>query len=348
MRVAGSAAVASRVPSDRAPRSDDAAPPPSVHARAAAAAFGLDPERLERLGAFVSEVVTGADDRGSVVIKVMDPGHRTQVEVLAEIDWLLALREAGVPVAEPYATPQQGYVPVVGNPPRLAVAYRRSPGRHLAPPDWTADLVRAHGRLLGRLQMHTRRWRLPPGRSRLGWLDHATLARAPQALPDDRAFLAAVAEVDARVRAHVPTPADHVGLVHADLHAWNVLVDDHGTLTAIDFDDAVVGPYLFDLSIPLYYAVTTRRDADPAEVADAFLGPYLEGFDAVAVRPPGDAEAVAALLSMRRADLAVAVQLEIPPERWTDELRATSARLRERAVARDEVVPLSVLRKHFG
>lgn len=323
-------------------------PAPSVHARAAATAFGLDPDGIERLGAFVSEVVSGADDRGPVVIKVMDPGHRTRVEALAEVEWLLALREEGIPVAEPLATPDGGHVPSIGNPARLAVAYRRSPGRHVAPEDWTPELMRAHGQLLGRLQTHTRRWRLPPGRTRLGWLDHATLARAPQALPDDATFLAAVADVDARIRATVPTPADHVGLVHADLHAWNVLVDDDGTLTAIDFDDGVVGPYLFDLSIPLYYAVTTQRDADPAEVADAFLGPYLEGFDAVAPRPPGGADAVAALLSMRQADLAVAVHLEIPPERWTDELRATAARLCDRTKARAEVVPLEVLRKHFG
>lgn len=167
-------------------------------------------------------------------------------------------------------------------------------------------------------------------------------------MPDDAAFLAAVAEVDARVRALVPTPADQVGLVHADLHAWNLLVDEAGGLTAIDFDDAVIGPYLFDLSIPLYYAVATRRADDPGEVADAFLGPYLDGFDAEAPRPPGGAEAVAALLAMRQADLAVAVHLEVPPQRWDDELRRAALRLRDRTTARHELVPVSVLRAHFG
>jgi len=324
------------------------APPPSEAAREVAPAFGIDPDRLKGLGAFVSEVLAADTGDGPVILKVMDPGHRSVAEARAEIDWQRALRESGVSVAETLRTVDGRDLVEWGDPPRIVLAYRRSPGRHLEPGDWTPAAFEAHGRLLGRMQAHARGWRLPPGRRRDGWLDHRALERAPEALPDDAEFLAAAAEVAARVRAHVPTPDAHVGLIHADLHAWNVLVDDAGELTAIDFDDAVIGPYLYDLAMPLYYAVATRREEDPGEVADAFLAPFLAGFDAVAPRPPGGAEGIAALLAMRASDLAIFVHLEVPEERWDDHLRTAALRLRDRTVARHELVPMDVLRRHFG
>lgn len=314
----------------------------------AAATFGIDPDGLVSLGAFVSEVWAGRGPDGAVVLKVMDSGHRTLAQAQAEVAWQRALRRSGVSVSEPLASLGGTYVEAVGRPERLAVAYRRAPGRHLDPGAWSDADFRTHGELVGSLQVHARSWRMPAGLERPDWLGYATLDRAPVVLRDDPETVAAVAEVAERVRVHVPTPDDHVGVIHADLHAANVLVDDAGRLTAIDFDDMVVGPYLYDLAMPLYYAVATRRGEEPADVADAFLGPYLEGFDAVAPRPPGDAEAMAALLAMRQADLTVAVHIEIPEERWDDQLRATVARLRERTVARHEVVPVEVLRRYFG
>jgi Ser/Thr protein kinase RdoA (MazF antagonist) len=322
--------------------------PPSDVARQVAPAYGIDPDRLESAGAYVAEVLHADGPNGPVVLKVMDPGHRSVEEVHAEIDWQRALTAAGIPVAQPLPTRDGQDLVVAGDPPRIAVAYRRSAGRHLAPAEWTPELFWAHGRLLGRMQAHARGWSLPAGRRRDGWLDHRALQRAPEALPGDAAFLGAAAEVAARVREDVPTPAAHVGLIHADLHAWNVLVDEDGDLTAIDFDDAVIGPYLYDLAMPLYYAVTTRRDEDPGEVADAFLSSFLAGFDAVAPRPPGGAAGIAALLAMRQCDLAIFVRLEVPPERWDDHLTAAARRLRDQVVARHEVVPMEVVRRHFG
>ena len=320
---------------------------PSDAARRLAPRFGLDAEHLESLDGFESEVLVAHGLDGEAIVKLMAPAHRTPDEVRAEIDWLLALRAAAVSVARPLPASDGAWLVTEGDPPLIAVAYERSPGRHLPPDAWTPDLFYAHGVLVGRLQAHARSWS-SAGPRRAGWLDHQALDRAPEALPGDAAFLEGVAEVAKRVAAAVPQGAADVGLIHADLHAWNVLVDEAGTLTAIDFDDAVVGPYLYDLAVPLYYAVTTRPELAPSEAAETFLRPYLAGFDAVAPRPAGGADAVAALLAMRQADLAIFVRLDVPEARWDDGLRAAARRLRDRTAARHEVVPLEVLRRHFG
>lgn len=319
----------------------------SAAARRLAPRFGLDADRLERLGAFESEVLAADGVAGPVILKVIDPTHRTPDEVRAEIDWLLALREAGIPAALPLPAGDGAWLALDGDPPTIAVAYERTPGRHLPPAEWTPEFFRLHGELVGRLQAHTRGWkRLGPRRR--GWLDAHSLARVADVLPDEADFLEATAEIVERVDATVPLAPADLGLLHADLHPGNLLVDDEGRLTAIDFDDAVVGPYLYDLAVPLYYAVAMRPDQDPGVAADGFLRSYLAGFDAVAPRPAGGADAVAAILAMRQADLAVFLRLNVPDADRADGLRAVAQRLWDRTAARHELVPRAVLRAHFG
>lgn len=321
--------------------------PASPVARRLAPRFGFDPDRLVRLDAIENEVLAAEGALGQGILRVMEPGHRSLDEVRAELDWLQALAAAALPVARPLPSRDGAYLVTDGDPPWVGVAFERAPGRHLAPDEWTPALFRAHGALVGRLQAHARSW-TPSGPRRRPWLDLYSLSRAREAFADDTVCLEAVAEVGLHVARVVPQDEADVGLVHGDLHAWNVLVDDAGGLTAIDFDDAVVGPYLYDLVIPLCDAVTTRHAQEPGVVADAFLGPYLVGFDAVAPRPAGGAAAVAALLALRQADLAIFVQLVVSVERMDPELRSAAKRLRDAIARRDEVVPLAVLRRHFG
>jgi len=81
---------------------------------AAARLFGADPEALTGLGAFESDVYRFDGPHGPAVLKVMPQGHRSASQVRGEVDWLLALVEAGVPVARPvpslrpHATPLPG------------------------------------------------------------------------------------------------------------------------------------------------------------------------------------------------------------------------------------------------
>ena len=137
-------------------------PAPSAVARRLAPRFGFDPDGLESLGAFESEVLAVEGATGPAILKVIDPTHRTPDEVQAEIDWLLALREAGIPAARPRAACDGAWLALEGDPPTVAVAFERTAGRHLAPGEWTPDLFRAHGELVGRLQAHARGW-TPPG-----------------------------------------------------------------------------------------------------------------------------------------------------------------------------------------
>ncbi len=263
----------------------------------------------------------------------------------AEVEWLQSLMEAGVPVAEPLATTDGRWVVELSEPAQVLVAFRRAPGVMVQPDEWTEARLESWGALLGRLQAHGRAFR-PEGEPRRTLLERSNLHLAAEALPDDPAFLRAVGEL----RGAAENLLDHgqdSGLVHADLHSGNVLLHEE-RWTAIDFDDSGYGAYAFDLAMPLYYAIQAQPGRNAADAAASFLPPFLRGFRRHAPDPGGGTEAVAQALTLRDAELVIALHLKLPPEAWTDGLHALEKALRSRVTAGRWVLGPATLRRWFG
>ena len=65
---------------------------------------------------------------------------------------------------------------------------------------------------------------------------------------------------------------DNYSMIHADLHAWNLLIEDD-QVTVIDFDDAGFGWHIYETAVSLF-SIAGRPDAD--RIRDA----YVEGYRA--------------------------------------------------------------------
>jgi aminoglycoside/choline kinase family phosphotransferase len=76
-------------------------------------------------------------------------------------------------------------------------------------------------------------------------------ATAPRAAGSDPEIAAALARLGDAIA------AQPLVLMHRDYHAWNLHVDPHGRLRVIDFQDALLGPALYDLA-----SLCTDRDSD--------------------------------------------------------------------------------------
>ena len=66
--------------------------------------------------------------------------------------------------------------------------------------------------------------------------------------PAEAAVLARLDEALRHRLAAFGTGSDRYGLVHADTRLANLLVDDDGGVSVIDFDDCGFGWYLYDLA----------------------------------------------------------------------------------------------------
>ena len=234
--------------------------------------------------------VTEAGSGRAFALRLHRPGYNSLAELESERAWTAALAAAGIRVQEPVLTRSGEHFVAVSmgtaGPDRFAGMTRWVAGTPLC--DRLGDcggLATRHGafRAIGRLAaaMHAQSdaWTPPPGFTRpvldvdglLGdsplwgrFWEHGALSRGERDI-----LLAARACLRERLEAY---GQHRFGLIHADLHAENVLVDGD-RVGVIDFDDAAFGWHAYDLATAL---VEQASAGDFAALRLALLEGYRE------------------------------------------------------------------------
>ena len=199
-------------------------------------------------------------DCARYALRIHRPGYNSLPELESELLWTEALREAGIDVpATVRAADDRGYVSVSTpgwDAPRQVGMVEWLDGVTLArlleeAPDESA---RAHyfaqlGRTIARLHDHTTNWTPPSAFVRRVWdadglVGHDPLWGRFWELPElsaaQRTLLLSARESIWQELNDYRSDAANFGLIHADLHPYNVLVQGD-RFTVIDFDDAGFG-----------------------------------------------------------------------------------------------------------
>jgi Ser/Thr protein kinase RdoA (MazF antagonist) len=271
-------------------------------AAAAAAAFAVE-GAIAALTHSENDVYrVDTPDGRRLALRIHRPGARQRAEVESELGWLAALRaDTGLVVPEPVASPAGDRVVELRLPadtaPRLCVLFRWVEGEFL-PPNGAPEAFGRVGRFVGRLHAHATEWRRPTA-FRRGRFD---LEAAARSTPDD-ALVARMppgaAEVVAAARARfraafesLGTGPDVFGLIHADLHQFNVLLCGD-EVRAIDFDDCCDGHFLYDLAVALV-------GAGPWRTTPAMRAALLAGYRRERALPAEHERLLGAFMAVRR------------------------------------------------
>ncbi|MCR8670585.1 phosphotransferase enzyme family protein [Agrococcus sp. HG114] len=298
-------------------------------ALAAAAAFGLEAERLEPV-LHGYNTTFAVDERGGrrVALRVGTNSHSTPEHAAAQQAWISAIA-AGTPVLvpEPLRAVDGRWFAEVDAPPlerRVLVTAASwldgADAEELGP-----DAARALGRAMAELHAQAEHWRPPAGTSlpRLDaplFGDDDLLATAPGLAAEERAVLdtARSRAADAFARLHRGAT---LRPLHADLHGGN-LKWHAGRLAVFDFDDCGLGLPVLDLAISAFYL---RGGDDAAERA------MREGYAGRLPLPdvdPADFEALVAARQLLLANALLASSTASLRERAEPYLRTAVARLR--------------------
>ena len=202
---------------------------------------------------------------GRYLLRIHGASYNSPAEINSELMWLHALRQdMNLAVPEPLlnrAGQFAGLVESVGVPePRTCSVLRWMRGAmHSDHPQ--PHHVKKLGRLVATLHEHARHWQPPADFTRRRWDWHGMFG-------DNAHFGADTATVWAQIPAQYRDSFEAVaercrnamnelgespitwGLVHADLHLWNVLYAD-GEARAIDFDDCGWAFWVYDLAVIL-------------------------------------------------------------------------------------------------
>jgi Ser/Thr protein kinase RdoA (MazF antagonist) len=276
-------------------------------ARAALAAYGSHPDADVRL-LNVSENATylvDDPDAGPSVLRVHRLGYHTDAEIASELAWMDALRaEAGVRTPRVLAAADGRRVVTVtdagSGDRRSCVRFEFLPGTE--PVDDSVEHFAELGEITARMHRHAREWPRPPGFSRFHWdYDAAfgTLARWGRwqdGIGVGAGELQVLGRLDATLRARLAafgTAPGRYGLIHADTRLANLLVDDGGRVSVIDFDDCGFGWYLYDAGTSVSFFEHEPR-------VPALIDAWLTGYRRAGELPAADEAEIWTFVLFRR------------------------------------------------
>lgn len=252
-------------------------------AQAALVPFGIDPDaRLDFIKYRENHVFRATEPAGgSSAIRLHRPGYRDEGELLTELTYLRALREAGVEVPEvvPTDTGELFTLVRVGGESRHVSVQRwvedARPfgdiesvlaGRHHPEPE---AFVRI-GALLGRLHAAAIRIGVPADFRRSAW-DAAGLAGPTPLWGDPRTLASLTSQEHSAIDRALPAlhaqfsalskEASVFGVIHADASPENLLETADGVVL-IDFDDFGTGWFVFDLVTAIFHHAHHPRYLD--------------------------------------------------------------------------------------
>jgi Ser/Thr protein kinase RdoA (MazF antagonist) len=255
--------------------------------RDAARRYGISAEQVRPLsGGHFSHVYEFIRDNERRVLRIIPPNEDIDGDslrgVLAWMDFLATNRMS---VPRPIPSDEGKLVEIVERDAGsyAVVAFEEVLGtlvEKLAPEQWSAEQYGRLGSTVGRMHAIAKSYEpIHSALRRPKWDDSGNCFN-PMGLLDESQ--AAILQRRREVLDHVetlPKSEDSYGLIHADLHFGNVIMDEtSGAITIIDFDDCCYGWYAMDIAMTLFDMMVVRDPADRDAFALEFLDALLDGY----------------------------------------------------------------------
>ncbi len=241
--------------------------------------YGIPDGSIHPLDGFESFIYEYERRNETGILRIGHSLRRGRTLVQAEVDWLNYLADGGAAVARLITSDNGKMVEVVEDGEGgefVAAAFSKAPGRTPWEVGWTPERWQSYGRLIGRVHALSKTYLLPePGRRRPEW-DDDSMQEVERNLPETEALAVQKYQELVDYLRCLPKDGESYGLVHYDPHEANLLMDDAGQLTLIDFDDCAYCWYVYDIAIVLFYSSMGQEDKQA--FIDAVMPPFLRGY----------------------------------------------------------------------
>lgn len=240
-----------------------------------------------------------------VILRVHRTGYHSLDAVRSELAWMKALKDqAGVETPQALPARDGQLIQTIASPAlneqRFAVMFAFIAGQEPMP-DALLDPFQRLGALAARMHQHARSWERPAYFERLEWDFEGTVGRRGNwgdwrdAAGLDAAAIDLLEQLSDRLAVRLERfgmDDTRFGLIHADLRLANLLVTaDHTRV--IDFDDAGLGWYLYDVASAVSF-MEERHDLG------ALIAAWVAGYRSVASLSRQEEAEIPTFLMLRR------------------------------------------------
>lgn len=251
----------------------------------AAGHFNLQVSDLRPLGGMEGMALEFKRDGDAYVLKITPKSKSNPEEarqLIEKLEFINYLVENGVRVAKPIPSPAGGWVETVETEQAIYLvnALTKAEGKHLDLynlPGGDTGFFQGWGQVTGQMHRYAKSyksWRKNPGDgsppSEIGnWKGEHQFFAGWCPYDDVRAKWL---ELGQKIE-ELPINRDGYGLIHNDLHPWNMIVNTRGEITVIDFDVCAYHYFIKDIAIALFHVNWSGNPRKGGSKDD-----YLTGF----------------------------------------------------------------------
>lgn len=239
-----------------------------------------DPNLLKRFRISANAVYPFTKDDQRCFLRFAPVSEKADKNTAAELEFLEYLRSKGYLTPEPIASKKGEKVLIRDTPwgEYIACAFKAVPGKCLGDDGFTDETAFLYGKSLGSLHSLSAEYK-PSGKKRWNhtdvfrWIDK-TLETLPEEKKAKKEFHSLHENFS-----RLSVEAGNYGLIHYDFELDNVFYDDRsGTVSVIDFDDAVYHWYAMDIERSLNSLMTDLKEPPSEETEKRFLAGYKSSF----------------------------------------------------------------------
>jgi len=220
--------------------------------------YNLKADQIQLLGGFDNFVYDITKPNSNSILRV--GFQKSEIEIEAEIDWILYLHNHGIKVSPPLHSPQGNYIETLTQDtvPLTVVNFEKAPGKFINKKndqEWNPAFWKRMGNVIGSIHDITRKYRPNKNLSKCRSFENQTISKLDEksSTKENQVILKLFQDHWDDISTF-PCNKDSYGLIHYDFHALNFFVDYQGHITLFDFDDSCYYWFIADIAITLYYS----------------------------------------------------------------------------------------------
>lgn len=246
----------------------------------AAQKFNIVESSLKDLEGFQNFVYFGKSKETSVVLRVTHKSHRTEKEILSEINYIHYLANNNVSVSKAVISMDGKYVEEIGDGEFYATSFEFSSGRKARIAEESNLFYHRVGNYAGKMHKFSKNLNAAADLNRRQWEEKEFLIHMKEYLPAELSYVIDKYDILKNKLSQLPKNTDSYGIIHGDLNHGNYLnVNDD--VVFIDFDEAEYSWFVSDIAIPLFYEIPIPWVVDKKqrlEITKRYYYNFMDGY----------------------------------------------------------------------
>jgi amicoumacin kinase len=308
--------------------------------------FGLQ-SKVKKLGEFENYVFEVYRENKPMILRITHSSHRSNDEILAELDWINYLHEQNVCCPAVFTSSKNQLIetlPGGDGSSFYACLFSKVPGYpvKIKSSEFNDQLFHAWGEAIG--QMHAVTKNYHPSKQiklRPTWVDEELLDIETY-VPNEKEIIKNTTLLINKLKS-LPVNKDNFGLIHSDIHSGNFFYDGE-SVQVFDFDDCSYHWFASDIAIPLYYSILygyqDGSEREREQFAMNFLAHFIKGYEQYNTLPSGWKEQLSLFFMLRDVTLYSVLHKKISPEERDENIDKLLEALKSRIIKKEPIVKL--------